>query len=255
MGEPMSNAGPSGGSGVPPRPANPPNPAIPPDPAPQPAPTPDPDGARRGGAPAPTRRLGEVAALISALAAVFGVLLGFFGLPTVLRSPTAMPPTAAPQPTATVTLTVTAPAPAPSGEPPGESGSAASTSPSGAEVVRTASFELAEHYGFDLEDDPLRPANRDDMDFDYYTTSGTKFRSQRGARMILLKHSEKGSYRTCSTVTRYTTEIDPYGLAKGGQICILAANGLVALVDISRTDDPSPDNIPMKITVWSGTYE
>ncbi|MFJ4903930.1 hypothetical protein [Streptomyces sp. NPDC088727] len=93
------------------------------------------------------------------------------------------------------------------------------------------------------------------MDFDYYTTFGTMFRAQRGARMIVLEHSEKGSYHTCSTVTRYTTEVSPYGFTKGGQICILAANGLVALVDISRTDDPYPDSFPVKITVWSGTYE
>lgn len=121
--------------------------------------------------------------------------------------------------------------------------------------MRTASFELAENYGFDLEDDPLRPNKRNELDFEYYTVSGSFFRTQRGARMIALNHSEKGSYRTCSTVTRYTTEISPDGFAKGGQICVLAANGLVALVEISRTDENYATNYPMKITVWNGTYK
>ncbi|MFJ8111389.1 hypothetical protein [Streptomyces sp. NPDC096132] len=53
----------------------------------------------------------DVAALISAFAAVVGLLLGFFGLPTVIDSPTARTVTA----TATATVTVTAPAPIPSG--------------------------------------------------------------------------------------------------------------------------------------------
>ncbi|MEU3481226.1 NPCBM/NEW2 domain-containing protein [Streptomyces sp. NPDC033754] len=61
------------------------------------------------------RRLGEVAALVSALTAVAGLLLGFFGLPTLVNSPTARQPTVvtvtvtAP-PTATATTTTTAPA-------------------------------------------------------------------------------------------------------------------------------------------------
>ncbi len=60
-------------------------------------------------APAP-RRLGDIGALISAIATVFGVLLGFFGLPTLVNSPTAMPPA---RPTVTVTVTAPAPSTAP----------------------------------------------------------------------------------------------------------------------------------------------
>lgn len=49
--------------------------------------------------------MGEIAALISAVAAVIGLLLGFYGLPAVVDSPTAQAGA-----TATVTTTVTAPA-------------------------------------------------------------------------------------------------------------------------------------------------
>ncbi|WP_424217695.1 NPCBM/NEW2 domain-containing protein (plasmid) [Streptomyces sp. BI20] len=52
-----------------------------------------------------------MAALVSALAAVLGVVLGFFGLPAVFNSPTAR--TGAPVVVPTVTVTVTAPAPGP----------------------------------------------------------------------------------------------------------------------------------------------
>ncbi|MCX4444921.1 NPCBM/NEW2 domain-containing protein [Streptomyces sp. NPDC087866] len=63
-------------------------------------PVPRPDPEPSPGPPEPRRRLGEIAALVSAAAAVVGLLLGFFGLPTVVDSPSAR--------TATVTETVTA---------------------------------------------------------------------------------------------------------------------------------------------------
>ncbi|WP_030749529.1 NPCBM/NEW2 domain-containing protein [Streptomyces sp. NRRL F-5135] len=63
--------------------------------------------------PPPGRKLGDVAALISSLAAVAGVLLGFFGLPAVVDSPTAQTATPATTATATATATVTVTAPAP----------------------------------------------------------------------------------------------------------------------------------------------
>ncbi len=98
----------------------PPGNGIPPLPLPGPAPTPTP------------RRLGEVAALVSAVTAVIGLLLGFFGLPTVVNSPTARTVTVTETIRATATVTVTAsppgqvggtaesprPAPLPSGEVP-----------------------------------------------------------------------------------------------------------------------------------------
>ncbi|MFJ8694233.1 hypothetical protein [Streptomyces roseolilacinus] len=80
-------------------------------------------GGPTGGRASPGRTLGEIAALISALAAVAGVLLGFSGLPTVVDSPTARTVTAA----ATTTTTVTVTAPAPTG--PGDDGEAKPSSP------------------------------------------------------------------------------------------------------------------------------
>ncbi|MEJ8651306.1 hypothetical protein WKI65_25265 [Streptomyces sp. MS1.AVA.3] len=182
------------------------------------------------------------------------MLLGFFGLPTLINSPTAMPPTRPP-----VTVTVTAPAP--SVAPPSLPSSPASGSPevdakpSGRDVVTTASFDLAEGYGFDLEDNPLRPSERSDLDFEFYTTSGHILRAQRGAKLVGLKRTETGSYETCSEVTRYTNELDPYAFSKGGQLCVISADGLIALVDITSANvglGIDPETLSMKVTVWAG---
>ncbi|MEU2672854.1 NPCBM/NEW2 domain-containing protein [Streptomyces sp. NPDC007164] len=112
----MSSAAPPD-DGVPPPPP-PPRPPSPPDPGlPTPTPTPRP------------RRVGEIAALVSAITAVVGLLLGFFGLPTVVNSPTAKTVTVTETVTATATVVASpresaddgsaqspAPAPLPSGE-------------------------------------------------------------------------------------------------------------------------------------------
>ncbi|MEV6396174.1 NPCBM/NEW2 domain-containing protein [Streptomyces sp. NPDC051907] len=82
------SSSPPPGDGIPPLPPQPPGPG--------PAPTP--------------RRLGEVAALVSAVTAVIGLLLGFFGLPAVVNSPTARTVTV------TETATVTAPPPLDTGD-------------------------------------------------------------------------------------------------------------------------------------------
>ncbi|MGS2590582.1 NPCBM/NEW2 domain-containing protein [Streptomyces hebeiensis] len=98
-------------SGIPPVPVDPPAPSTGPVPVPPVPPAPVPDPAP----PSPGRKLGDVAALISSLAAVAGVLLGFFGLPAVVDSPTAQTAPPATTATATATVTVTAPAPPASG--------------------------------------------------------------------------------------------------------------------------------------------
>lgn len=94
----------------PPPPSSPPSVGEPPSPAPP----------SSGAQPAAPRRLGEIAALVSAGTAVVGLLLGFFGLPAVVDSPTArtvtVTETVTARATATATVTagttVTAPAPA-----------------------------------------------------------------------------------------------------------------------------------------------
>ncbi|WP_078510044.1 NPCBM/NEW2 domain-containing protein [Streptomyces sp. Tu 6176] len=90
-------------------------------------------------APAPARRpLGEVAALISAGTGLLGLLLGFFGLPAVVSSPTAV--------RVTVTETATVPGPtvtvtAPSADHP-DPGSGPSASPSGSPGAERQSLTL-----------------------------------------------------------------------------------------------------------------
>ncbi|MDD9380864.1 NPCBM/NEW2 domain-containing protein [Streptomyces sp. ZAF1911] len=72
-----------------------------------------------------------MAALVSALAAVLGVVLGFLGLPVVFNSPTARTAAQVVTPTVTATVTVTAPAPGPvgSGAPSGSAQSPGATAP------------------------------------------------------------------------------------------------------------------------------
>ncbi|MCX4808811.1 hypothetical protein OG594_45955 [Streptomyces sp. NBC_01214] len=181
------------------------------------------------------------------------MLLGFFGLPTLVNSPTAMPPA---RPTVTVTVTAPAPSTAPSLPPStARSSPASDEKPSGRDVVTTASFDLAEGYGFDLEDNPLRPSDRSELDFEFYTTSGSILRAQRGAKLVQLKRTETGSYETCSMVTRYTNALDPYSFSKGGQLCVISADGLIALVDITSANvglGINPETLSMKVTVWAG---
>ncbi|MFD9591220.1 hypothetical protein ACFWA9_00455 [Kitasatospora sp. NPDC059973] len=92
-----------------------------------PVPPGPPPGAGGGPAPASGRRLGEIAALVSAGTALAGLLLGFLGLPAVVNSPTASTVTETVRATVTVTVTatpagpstpITAPAPSGSGQPP-----------------------------------------------------------------------------------------------------------------------------------------
>ncbi|MEU2062512.1 NPCBM/NEW2 domain-containing protein [Streptomyces sp. NPDC013455] len=117
----------------PPTPSPTPSPAPSPTPSPAPSPPPPPPSPTPSPTPSPpppsARRLGEIAALISAVTAVLGLLLGFFGLPTLVNSPTARTVTATTTVTATATVTASprtadtgapsqssGPAPLPSGE-------------------------------------------------------------------------------------------------------------------------------------------
>ncbi|WP_329594965.1 NPCBM/NEW2 domain-containing protein [Streptomyces sp. NBC_01362] len=106
----MSSATPpDDGAPPPPPPSRPPSPPDPGPPTPPPAPTPRP------------RRVGEIAALVSAITAVVGLLLGFFGLPTVVNSPTAKTVTVTETVTATATATVEASPREPADEDPAQS--------------------------------------------------------------------------------------------------------------------------------------
>lgn len=126
--------GPDGGPRPAPTPSPDPAPTPPPDPTPPPGPSPVPDPP-----PVPARRpLGEVAALISAGTGLLGLLLGFFGLPAVVSSPTAV--------RVTVTETATVPGPtvtvtAPSADHP-DPGSGPSASPSGSPGAERQSLTL-----------------------------------------------------------------------------------------------------------------
>ncbi|MFE5941332.1 hypothetical protein [Streptomyces sp. NPDC056480] len=195
-------------------------------------------------------------AWISAFTGLAGLVLGFFGLPILLNSPTAntrVPPAVAAPSTTTDAPTTTPP---PSGTPPPTPTATPASTPSASagrpsDVFRTLSVELADDYGFDLDDDPIRPVSRD-ADKEIYEYAG-EFRSDQGAQFVPLKRQESGTYATCSSVTRFQDAVETYGMGKGSRFCVISSTGLVALAEYVEGSREGP-YITLKLTIWKGTY-
>ncbi|MFI6875382.1 hypothetical protein ACIBL6_18275 [Streptomyces sp. NPDC050400] len=196
--------------------------------------------------PAPARRrLGEVAAAVSAIAAVLGVVVGFLGLPAVLRSPTSKQPTV-------VTVTVTAT--------PEEETSAASTPPhddpsdSGSPTgkpgsTETAEFDLVQGYGFDLDASPLRPAKSvNGKNDDFYWSSTQDFLWASGEQLI---NAGQTTRQGCLSSTRYSMNVDTYDISVGQTLCVVT-DERVALIEVMNLDqEGDPTYITMKVTSWA----
>ncbi|MEU7018928.1 hypothetical protein [Streptomyces sp. NPDC046385] len=89
-------------------------------------------------------------------------------------------------------------------------------------------MELAMDYGFAL--DKLRPVSRADQQEIYWYSGHLRTDT---AQFVYLDRKEPGTYETCSTVTRFTNDIDAYSLPVGDRICILAPTGLIALAEMT----------------------
>ncbi|MGW2477886.1 hypothetical protein [Streptomyces sp. NPDC001665] len=180
-----------------------------------------------------------MAAWVSAITAALGLVLGFFGLPFLVNSPTARP--AAP----TVTETVTA-------QPPGATPTAtpADTADNPSGVYKSVTVDVAEDYGIDLDDDPLRPESRD-ADKELYEFQGILW-AGKGAQLILLDRKEKGDYQTCSTVTRFEKRLDWY-MDDGTRFCIISPTGLIALAEYV-SGGSRESYISLRLTIWNGAY-
>ncbi|MFB7216577.1 hypothetical protein [Streptomyces sp. NPDC056255] len=187
-----------------------------------------------------------MAAWVSAITAALGLVLGFFGLPFLVNSPTARP--AAP----TVTVTVTA-------QPPGTPGASRAATPTTSPtetggnpsgVYKSVTVDIAKDYGIDLDDDPLRPESRD-ADKELYEYGGILW-TGKGAQLVALDRKEKGDYQTCSTVTRFEDRLDWY-MNDGTRFCIISPTGLIALAEYVSGGSRAP-YISLRLTIWNGTY-
>ncbi|MBC9715104.1 hypothetical protein H9Y04_21365 [Streptomyces sp. TRM66268-LWL] len=204
---------------------------TPPTPAPSPTPP----------APPPRRRVGEVAAWISAITGLLGLVLGFFGLPAVFGSPTAR--TATPTVTSTVTVTAT---------PDGTQASPSESAPAvgASDVVKSLTVDIAADYGIRLADDPMRPVAQQETEL--YWDAGN-LRVDQGAQLVLLDRKESGTYETCGTVTRFRETVFINDLSKGDRFCLLSPKGLVALAEYVEGEAVA-EYVRLKFTVWNGSY-
>ncbi|MFD7498547.1 NPCBM/NEW2 domain-containing protein [Streptomyces sp. NPDC059832] len=150
------------------------------------------------------RRLGEIAALISAGAAVIGLLLGFFGLPTVVDSPSARTVTVTETVTATTTVTA-APPDAPEGA---ETRSPSGTAPPPANEVLLADLT------------PLGIAPDQIFSIQDVTMGGKPYP---GAMVITylcqsgLEYSINEKYKTLT----FTAGLDDDGVAVSGRLAVI----------------------------------
>ncbi|MFF0474991.1 hypothetical protein [Streptomyces sp. NPDC004284] len=109
-------------------------------------------------------------------------------------------------------------------------------------------MELTPDYGFAL--DNLRPVSRDDQKEIYWYSGHLRTDT---AQFVYLDRKEPGSYDTCSTVTRFTNDIDAYSIPAGDRFCVLAPTGLIALAQVTEGGGKA-GYIALKLTIWRGTY-
>lgn len=192
-------------------------------------------------------RLGDVAALVTALTGLGGLLLGFLGLPTLVNSPTAARITETVRATATVTMTATPSGSAVAGEP-GPSPQPSST-PSAAPRGTSYKFDVPMFYGLNFSADPP-VVDKEKVEL-YY--GGQPSIMAMNGRFVVLRPEEEGTLQTCRTVTRYTGELKNSSLTKGTRFCHTTDQGTIALVTIlempARTGSTS-NFFSLETKVW-----
>ncbi|MBT2404134.1 MULTISPECIES: hypothetical protein [unclassified Streptomyces] len=206
--------------------------------------------------PGPTstaRRAGEVAAWISAITGIFGLLLGFYGLPAVVNSPTAG--NAAPTATVTATVQVTATVTAPAAAPPPADGA---PSPSGGAPTTgggQSRINLPMNHVLDLMSDPVAVAPAEGsghrgISYDYSTSL-----YPRSAKIILLDSGQQGAEAVCKAETRYSNYLKSSDVVQGSQICVITDKGVVGLLTVRALPGAagSVSNFyAFDVTVWRG---
>ncbi len=188
-----------------------------------------------------------MAAAVSAIAAVLGVVVGFLGLPAVLRSPTSKEPTVV---TVTVTASPDDESSAGSSPSPGDGPSGSGSSSTKPGPTRTAEFDLVEGYGFDLDATPLRPgktAGSKNADFYWSTTQELLWAS--GEKLVDAGETTRDG---CLKSTRYSFDISLFDVFVGQTLCVIT-DDRVALIEVTNTDLGNHNSrfISMKVTSWA----
>lgn len=215
---PSAPQDPPGASAAPPAP-----PATPPDGASE-------SGRRSNG------RLGEWAALISAVAAVAGVALGFLGLPALIKSPTARTETVYVTVTPTTAPALAVPTPS-SAVSPGTSGAPSTSSSPTAFNGSVLTFPPGEDYGFRLRG-PNPTLERYSKGLDFYRQHDD-INAMNDSRIIALKPEEPGTLTTCTSVTRFVTVLVVEELEAGMRFCFESGKGAIALVEVPENGELS----------------
>ncbi|MGW6970097.1 hypothetical protein [Streptomyces sp. NPDC054952] len=184
------------------------------------------------------RRIAEWAALISAVTAVIGLLLGFFGLPTIVNSPTAR--------TVRETVTATPPpaSPAPAAGPPETPSPTAPVEP-----IRKKDIHMTIRYYLSFSMDPVTP-REGEGDFNFFALGDGEINST-GGTVVRLDPGQQGSLDVCTTDTRYVRRLEVAELTPGTQLCVVnKAN--VGLIEIRALPDPKVPSsyLTFDATIW-----
>lgn len=124
---------------------------------------------------------------------------------------------------------------------------AAPTTPRKPPTPRTAQFDLVEGYGFNLNDDPLRPGETgpQGQGFEvHWDDFFNALEADLGAKLI--KDGSK-SLADCKKATRFEDSLNEYLLVKGDRFCVISATGAVGLVEV--TDLEPGTYFGLKVTV------
>ncbi|MET9467626.1 hypothetical protein ABZY44_23030 [Streptomyces sp. NPDC006544] len=167
---------------------------------------------------------------------VVGLLLGFFGLPTLVNSPTAR--------TVRETVTVTAT------PPPSSSGSAAGKSPAATvEPLRKTDIHMTIRYYLSFSLDPVTP-REGEGDFNFFALGDGEINST-GGTVVRLDPSQQGSLDVCTSDTRYVRRLEVAELTPGTQLCVVNKSN-VGLIEIRALPDPKAPSsyLTFDATIW-----
>ncbi|WP_328923394.1 ferrous iron transport protein A [Streptomyces sp. NBC_00190] len=171
---------------------------------------------------------------------VLGLLLGFFGLPTIVSSPTAKTV----RETAPVTATPPPASPGPTAGPTDKQSPAAPLEP-----IRKTNIHMTIRYYLSFSLDPVTP-REGEGDFNFFALGDGEINST-GGTVVRLDPGQQGSLDVCISDTRYVRRLEVAELTPGTQLCVVnKAN--VGLIEIRALPDPkaSSSYLTFDATIW-----
>ncbi len=216
-----------------------------------------PQGSGAPQAPAPARKKSRTLAVTLAIALVFGVV-GAGSAYFVLRGGDGTTAQQDDQPEnkhkqSQSPDNSSSPSPGPSGSKGGSTTPIADPTP-----ADYPGINLTAGYHLDLGDDPVKPQEGEDDNYDFvYSVNGWVEAKRDGGKLVLLDPGEEGSLATCRDETRFTTNIELDKLSKGSQICLHPGTGNLGLITVqgmSSEDSPST-YLKIDLTVWRNAVQ